>query len=105
VTDPSTRYQGKPLLRLLESYVLWAIDQLSEKNARILERVTPKLQSVYGIDGDWRQIVSAIMELPPNMPMLIRQVWAKNLEIARANGVVLTPQQFAEMFVDKNLSG
>jgi hypothetical protein len=32
-------------------------------------------------------------------------MWEKNLEIARANNVpALTPQKFAEMFVDENLT-
>jgi len=35
-------------------------------------------------------------------PSEIRDMWARNLEIARANSVKLTPQQFAEMVVDDN---
>jgi|SRR5215471_7907669 len=97
------RYQGKPLLRLLECYVLWAIDQLSEEDADALERMTPKLQSIYGAQGDWQHVLAAAVELPPNMPELIRGLWVKNSEIARKNSVRLTPQRFAEMFVDENL--
>ena len=37
------------------------------------------------------------------MPILIRELWVKNTEIARKNGVTLTPVQFAGMFVDSNL--
>ncbi|ESY28145.1 hypothetical protein X747_32665 [Mesorhizobium sp. LNJC384A00] len=32
----------------------------------------------------------------------IRGLWARNLEIARDNDVTLSPQKFAEMFVDEN---
>jgi hypothetical protein len=97
------RYQGKPILKFLESYVLWAIGQLSTPDAETLKDMTPTLRSIFGIEGDWPQVISAVMELPPNMPSLIRELWAKNTEIARRNGKVLTPQQFAEMSVDQNL--
>jgi len=47
----------------------------------------------------------ALIQFPPNMPTLVKDLWTKNTEIARTNGVALTPQHFAEMFVDNNLSG
>jgi hypothetical protein len=65
--------------------------------------MTPKLRSLYGLQGDWQQIISAVMDLPPDMPALIQGLWAKNTEVARNKGAVLTPEEFAQMFVDKNL--
>jgi len=105
MNTPNTnlRYQGKPLLRLLECYVLWAIDQLPAADANKLKKMTPKLQGIYGVQGEWQQIIAALMELPPSMPETIRTFWAKNTEIARKNQATLAPQQFAEMFVDQNL--
>lgn len=100
----SSRYEGKPLLKLLESYVLWTIGQLPAKDEEVLMQITPKLQSIYGIQGDWQQIVSEVMELPPNIPALIKALWAKNAQIPNGNGLPLAPQHFAEMFVDNNLS-
>ena len=97
------RYQGKPFLRLLECYVLWAIGELSGKDADTLQAMTPKLQQIYGIQGDWQAVVAAAMHLPPNMPSLVRSAWAKNIEIAQKQQATLTPQLFAEMFVDQNL--
>jgi hypothetical protein len=103
VLSPNTRYEGKPFLKLLDAYVLWAIDELSEANAQTLKDMTPKLRSVYGVEGEWQEIVSAVMELPPNMSALIRDLWTKNTDIARKNGVTLAPSEFAETFVDCNL--
>jgi hypothetical protein len=99
----TTRYQGKPLLRLLECYVLWAIDQLPEAEVNTLREMTPKLQSIYAAQGNWQQVIAAAVQLPPNMPALIKDMWHKNTEIACRNGKTLTPQQFAEMFVEQNL--
>lgn len=102
--DPSSsRYHGKPILRLLECYTLWAINELPEREATLLVEMTPKLRAIYHAQGDWQQVVAAAVELPREMPSLIRDLWAKNLEIARQTSVTLTPQQFAEMFVDENL--
>ncbi|MGM3278118.1 hypothetical protein [Ralstonia sp. 24A2] len=98
----NSRYQGKPLLRLLECYVLKAVGRLSMSDSENLTAMEPKLVQLYGVDGTWDQIVESVMKFPDTMPMLIRDVWKKNMEIATANNAALDAQQFAEMFVDKN---
>ncbi len=103
VKDSNPRYQGKPLLRLLECYVLSAIGQLPESEANTLVQMTPKLRSIYNANGDWQQVVASASQLPENMPMQIKVLWEKNSEIARNSGTTIMPQQFAEMFVDHNL--
>lgn len=103
---PSTspeRYAEKPMLRLLELYVLWSLDHLSEDDASRLEAMAAKLTGTFGGDGRWQDAISTAMELPENMPELIRETWSKNQEIAVANSVELPAQTFAEMFVDSNL--
>ncbi|WP_027052506.1 hypothetical protein [Mesorhizobium erdmanii] len=101
-TDP--RHEGKPLLRLLELYVLWAIGELSQESEDGLKKMAPKLQSIYGGDGQWYDAIAQSMHMPEGMPAAIRDMWARNLKIARDNNVTLTPQQFAEMFVDNNFA-
>jgi hypothetical protein len=101
MTD-SSRYDGIPFLRMLEFYVLWAIGELPQAEQDILNRMAPKLQSMYGGTGEWHDAIAAAMHMPPEMPVAIRDMWVRNLEVARSNGVTLAPQQFAEMFVDEN---
>ncbi|WP_256753492.1 hypothetical protein [Mesorhizobium sp. Mes31] len=98
------RYDGQPLLRLLDVYVLWAIGELSQESEEGLKRMAPKLQSLFGGDGQWHDAVAQSMHMPDGMPEAIRDMWAKNLKIARDNNMTLTPQQFAEMFVDNNFA-
>lgn len=98
------RYEGKPLLRLLELYVLRAIGELSPAEQQSLEKMAPKLQTIYGGKGEWHEAVAAAVHMPADMPVAIRDMWDRNLEIARANGATLHPQMFAEMFVDENLA-
>jgi hypothetical protein len=101
--DTKSRYDGKPLLRLLELYVLRVIDELAQSEQDTLNAIAPKLQAIYGGGGQWYDAVAAAVRMPSEMPTAIRDMWAKNLEITRANGVALPSQQFAEMFVDENL--
>jgi hypothetical protein len=100
-----SRYDGKPLLKLLESYVLWSIGELSEAEQKSLAAMTPKLQSIYGTVGSWQEIVASMMRMPADMPASIQRMWARNTEIARKSRFTLTPQKFAQMFVDENLAG
>ncbi|TIU47173.1 MAG: hypothetical protein E5W19_23200 [Mesorhizobium sp.] len=99
-TNP--RYDGQPLLRLLDVYVLWAIGELSQESEEGLKRMAPKLQSLFGGDGQWHDAVAQSMHMPEGMPAAIRDMWRRNVEIARVNGTTLPPERFAEMFVDEN---
>jgi hypothetical protein len=99
------RYETKPLLRLVELYVLHVLDELPATEQETLNKLAPKLQTVYGGNGAWHEAVAAAVHMPAEMPQFIRDMWEKNLEIARANNVpALAPQKFAEMFVDENLT-
>jgi hypothetical protein len=98
------RYQGKPLLRLLECYVLLAIGQLGQKEVGALQAMTPKLQSIYHVTGDWQDEIAAAAHLPQDMPEMIRAFWDKNVQAAKASAITLDPQRFAKMSVDQNLA-
>ncbi|HET7084916.1 MAG TPA: hypothetical protein VFI23_09105 [Rhizomicrobium sp.] len=101
----SLRYKGKPLLRLLELYVLYVLKDLPETEQETLSRLAPKLQAVYGGNGTWHGALEAAVHMPADMPQSIRDMWMKNLEIAQSKNVpALSVQQFAEMFVDENLT-
>lgn len=99
----SARYEGKPLLRLLECYTLKVINELSPADEANLAAMVPKLEQVYKQCGSWSEIIAAVMKFPASMPTLIMEMWKRNQEIAKANNLSLSPQQFAEMFVDQNL--
>lgn len=99
----ASRYEGKPFLRLLECYVLWSLGELTSKDKDTLEQMMPKLQEIYKQSGSWQEIVVAVMELPDNLPELIRGLWTKNTSIATVHGMYLDAELFAQMFVDENL--
>lgn len=96
------RYKGKPFLRLLECYVLWSINELENKDRLNLEKMSPKLREIYNIDGDWIDIIEKVMEFPNNIQSLIKNNWEKNLKIAEIKNIKLSPERFAQDFVDGN---
>lgn len=96
------RYAGKPFLRLLECYVLSAIGQLDAAQQATLQRMEPKLSSVYNISGSWLDIVRSQMDFPDTLPEKIRAIWERNLTTAQAQGFVADPNAFAMQFVDQN---
>lgn len=99
----SPRYQGKPLLRPLECFVLKAIGELSAADAENMNRMESGLAHAFGKVGTWDHIIAATMAFPEDMPAQIREVWDRNQAIATEQDVTLSPQHFAERLVDQNL--
>src|SRR5437868_14922787 len=77
------RYAGRPLVPLLECYVLWAIGELGEDQSAILAEMTPGLRAVYRVDGDWPDVIAAAMHWRPEMSQRIRAVWARHVLLGR----------------------
>ncbi|MES2789671.1 MAG: hypothetical protein V4719_08625 [Planctomycetota bacterium] len=96
------RYFGKPFLRLVECYVLEAIGKLSTEDRVRLNDMAPQLRQVYGVDGSWDLIVASVMNFPASLPKQIEGIWIANREKSTSSGEELTPEDFVEMFVDKN---
>ena len=97
-----TRYEERPLTRLLECYVLAAIDQLDDGQRDTLQRMEPQLAAVYQRPGTWIEIIHNEMEFPESLPEQIREVWESNLARLRPTGVAIDPNEFAMAFVDQN---
>lgn len=64
----------------------------------------PKLTDTFGTPGTWNEIIGKAMQFPPGMAGAIEELWTTNQAIASKAGQTLTPQQFAELFVDENFS-
>lgn len=96
------RYAGKPLLRLIECYVLDAIEQLEPNHATVLQRMEPKLGETYGMKGTWQEIVAAQMAFPDSLPSKIKTLWERQREQSSPGGRMLAPSDFAVEFVNQN---
>lgn len=98
------RYEGKPFLKLVDSFVLKCMGCLDSSQESPLEQMTPRLRATFNHSGTWEDIVIAQVEFPPDVRASILNLWQKNLAIAKQRGVELTPMQFVEMFVRDNVT-
>lgn len=95
------RYVGRPLLIILENYVLSCIGHLAPdvdaRMSQIVDRMWPG-------PGDWEQRIRTRLKVTDEMDQNIRDLWAKNTDLAKQKGVQLHPVQFAKMIADTNFA-
>jgi hypothetical protein len=95
------RYEGRPLILILDNYILDSIGELpSDKKALI----TSIVQKVFGGGADWKKTVRDVLQLSETIEDNIRSLWAENKKIAAQNNAELHPVQFAKMIVDDNFA-
>ena len=94
-------YQGKPFLKIAESFVMKAIGEIAPTTEVTLQNMTPKLQQIYGVSGSWDEITKKVLDLPEGIETEIRQLWEKNRELAAKKGHVLSPEAFTVAYIDK----
>jgi hypothetical protein len=97
----SDRYAGKPLLILLENYVLDCIGELPAAKASGMVTV---VQRVYGGGEDWKATLRSVLHLGDGIDDGVRRMWKRNKEIAVQNKVTLAPEEFARMVVETNFA-
>jgi hypothetical protein len=102
--ERSDRYAGKPLLRLVDSFVLKCIGELDASSEARLRQMEPKLRQIYQCEGTWEEIIISQLHFSPDIRPAIRDLWLKNQALAKEHKVTLTPMQFVEMFVAKNVT-
>lgn len=92
------RYAGKPLLRLIELYVQHVIGALSEKDAALLDQMTPKLQQTFRRQGEWHAVIAGVMEFSGSLDSQLKSEWL------RAQTAGLTAEDFSRVAADRLIS-
>jgi hypothetical protein len=95
------RYKGKPLLILLENYVLSCIGFLPQEKVPAL---TDAVQKVYGGGDDWKATLRSTLHFEDALDDNLRQLWLRNQDLAKQANELLLPEDFARMVVDQNFS-
>lgn len=95
------RYDGRPLLILLENYVLSAIGNLAPDKEQLVASIT---QRIFGGDADWRGTLRTTLQLGDSLDDSLRQMWAENQQRAQQSGVTLGPEEFARIIADQNFA-
>jgi hypothetical protein len=96
------RYKDRPLLRLLDCYILDVIGELPQQQKDVLEKLEPRLREVFGSAGQWREIVEEQMGFLPSVPLGIETVWASFQENEQRLGRKPSPSEFVREFVTQN---
>lgn len=95
------RYRGRPLLVVLENYVLAAIGELApDRSGTVGELV----QRVFGGGADWMGTVRQCLELAPTLDDDLRRMWSDAQRQATERGITLHAVQFAKMVADQNFA-
>lgn len=101
MTDLTQRYAGKPLLRLLEAYVLDALGALDERSARANEQMAPKIIAALNVPAStWQQAIELSMEMPPDSVHALRLKWEQYVREALAAGITPDVLAWTQKMVD-----
>jgi hypothetical protein len=68
------RYEGRPLLRLLDCYVLALTEHLDPEMER---KVAKLVKTQFGGGSDWKASLRVGIKLPPDMDERIRELWRR----------------------------
>lgn len=106
MVDLSERYAGKPMLRLLDSYVLDAIGALDDRTGAELTANAPRLSQALGASGEtWQQVVENAMGMPSDSADAVRAIWAQYVDDALADAGTPDPLDFTYRLNDSRFSG
>jgi len=95
------RYENRPLLMILENYVL---DCIGELPAERQQGTTSVVQQVFGGGEDWKKTMREVLHLGDSVDEHLRQMWEQNKIAAQVAGEELHPVQYAKMIVDSNFA-
>src|SRR4051812_44017767 len=82
------RYEGKPLLILLENYVLDCIGCLSNDKAT---KIVGVVQRVFGGSDDWKATLRSSLQLDESIDENLRQMWVRNQDLAKQTDKTYSP--------------
>ena len=100
----SDRYAGKPMLRVVECYVLDAIDELPADDQQKLEAMAPTLaRSVGSEEPTWQGAVEDALALDGTFRESVRADWASRRAAAEASGHAPEAEGFAAAVADSFL--
>ena len=101
--DPQERYAGRPLLILLENYVLACIGALSAED---MARVGDLALRGFGAppEADWMEVLRTQLDLGPGICESIRARWQAGVARLETAGETPDPVAFARGIVDANFT-
>ena len=99
------RYRDRPLLRLLDCYVLDVIGELPPQQQATLKKLEPTLRKTFAAAGSWQEIVAEQMGMLPSVTLGIETLWAGFQADEERLGRQARPADFVREFVAQNFPG
>jgi len=97
------RYANRPLLRLVDCYLLDLIGELPHDQAELLPQLVPRLQRTFcSARVTWQELVEDQLALLPEARNEIIRFWAGYQAHHRALGREVTPAEFVIEFTGQN---
>lgn len=97
------RYTGRPLLRLLDDYVLDVIGALPDETPAVLLEVV-RLAYPDTPGHTWREVLENELELEPSLKRRILSMWRDYQQLVAGQGETANPSEFAVSFADANFA-
>ncbi|MFG6504549.1 hypothetical protein [Microbacterium sp. P05] len=95
------RYQGKPMLRVLDAYVLDALGALDELTVESYTAMRPKLAAALHAEApSWQGVVERAMDMPPDSANALRAMWERHVHETLAAGDVPDVVTWVRQLVD-----
>jgi hypothetical protein len=94
-----TRYEGRPMLIVVEFYALSVIGALPPDKE---DGVRAIVQRTFGGDSDWHATVRRTMGWPPNVDEEVLSKWRTFTQKAHEQGIEPDPTVFARAFGDES---
>lgn len=95
------RYAGRPLLILLENYILRTIGHLAAEKEQINASIT---QRIFGGGEDWRATLRGRLRLEEAVDDDLCRMWREQQYAAQAAGKTAVPEDFARRVADENFA-
>lgn len=75
-TDLSARYEGRPMIRVLDAWFLDALGALDENARTSMENMAPTLAQTFNVQpGTWQQVVVDALALPSDLATQLQGAW------------------------------
>lgn len=100
----SERYIEAPFLRLVDAFILQSIGFLDPLVEAKLNKMSPRINALYGIRGTWEEVVMKKTGFTQTSRGDIYQLWRNYGYIAYRCGNQLSPVAFTKIIVDQNVN-
>ena len=86
MNEDAARYDGKPMLRLLDAYVLDALGALDPVSAQTNAANSEKIAVAMNVSAaTWQEAVERALQMPPDSSDALRGMWEQHVHATLAN--------------------